>query len=149
MPHCAAVDSGAAPRAVYGNMRYHPAAPQFTDEIGDVIGFVSAQRDAPTRAAAVEHGQCGLALGCAGGVGERAVHHQTIAILRQRMPHIAKLGGLAAALAVQLGSRVGARGMCLVRALLAPKILLGIAARLRRGRLVTLPLIQIVALQAG
>src|SRR5215831_21218857 len=78
------------------------------------------------------HLQRGLALRCPGGQGQTRVDHQSVPVLHQNVPQIAKPGGLAWPLAVQSGIGIGGRGVRLIAALLAVKVLLAIAAGRRR-----------------
>jgi hypothetical protein len=65
-------------------------------------------------------------------MGEAGFGHKTVTVLHQGMAHIAELGFLAFALAVEAGIGISNGGMGFVRALLAVKIHFAIAALPKR-----------------
>src|SRR6185437_1940570 len=104
------------------------AGAQVADEAAHVIGLVGAQRDTTPRAPAIEHDQRRFALGRARRQSDRPIHNQAVAVLHQRVAHVAELGRLAVALLVE--PRLGVRGapVRLVGALLLLEAALGVAA---------------------
>ncbi|EQB16332.1 hypothetical protein L284_09665 [Novosphingobium lindaniclasticum LE124] len=68
---------------------------QCLDEGGGVVVLVRAQRDPMAPFHPAQHGQCGIALGGAGGVGEDRIDNEAIAVLHEDMGHMAQLGCLA------------------------------------------------------
>ncbi len=75
-----------------------------------------------------------MPFGMAVRMGQAGFNHETVAVLHQGMAHIAQLGLLALALAVEAGIGIGDRDVRLVRALLAMEVHFGIAAYVRRRR---------------
>jgi hypothetical protein len=88
--------------------------------LGDQFGFACA--------AALGHGECCFALGCAGGRRQLAIDDQSVAVLHQRIAHEARLARLATALAKLPCIGIGCRGMELVRPLLHTEVALATAA---------------------
>lgn len=110
-----------------GDMRRDLALAQVLDELAHVIGLVGPERDAPPRLAALQHGERGLALGCARGLGDAAIHGQAVTVLHQRMAHVAQLRRLTVALLVEPRLRVARALVRVVGALLLVKAALGVA----------------------
>lgn len=77
-------------------------------------------------APAFEHGQLGLALGGAAGVGDLNVHDQTVAVLHKDVPHVAQAGFVALALLEQPGICVRGALVGVVAALLLFKVHFGL-----------------------
>src|SRR5204862_5686866 len=84
------------------------------------------------RRAADDHVEGGFPLRGSGGWRQHCADDETVAVLHQGMPHVAELGGLAAALAIKLRIRVRGRGMRVVAALLVVEMPLAVASRSRR-----------------
>ena len=99
------------------------------DEAGAVEALVGAQREAAGRARgmAVDHVECRAAFGVAVGPGQLGLDDEAVAVLHQRMPHVAQHRTGALRLAEQPGIGVGDRGMGGVGALLAAEIDFGVA----------------------
>jgi hypothetical protein len=113
-------------------MRRHVHRAQFVDEILDVIALVGSQGDtARPVGAQFDHGKRSRSLGMTVSLCEAGIGHQAVAVLNQRMAHIAKLGLFAISLAVEASLGISHRGVRLVRALLAVEVDLGIAALVR------------------
>src|SRR5262249_31412652 len=76
--------------------------------IAGVVGFVLADRDSSSRSFGflLEHRLGGTPLGGAAGLRDGAVNSKTIAVLHDRMTHIAELGLAPGRLAIELGLRV-------------------------------------------
>lgn len=64
---------------------------------------VGAESDSSSPLAAVQHRQRRLALGNAGGVGERGIDDQAVAVFHQQVTHEAQPARLPVALAVEPG----------------------------------------------
>src|ERR1700678_3977871 len=119
----------AADMSVDSHMRDDVAPAQLLDEAAHIVGFVGAKGD-PSSAPgpAVQHGQCRFPLGSASSLSDDAVDRQAMAVLHQRMAHVAELGRLAVALLVEPRLRIGSALVGLVGALLLVKAPLGVAA---------------------
>lgn len=63
-----------------------------------------------------------LAFGGAGGLRQAGLDHEPVAVLGERVAHVAELGLLALAFAEQACLRVGDRGVCRVRPLLPVEV---------------------------
>ena len=109
-------------------MRGDLLIPQRGDEARRVVAFVGAERDLSlTRTAPVDHLERRPAFGMTIGRRRLGLDNETIPVLHQRMAHVAELGLLALALAIEARVRIAGRGVRRVRALLAVKIDFGIA----------------------
>src|SRR5437868_14189054 len=84
-----------------------------------VVGFVLADRDSSSRSFGflLEHRLGGTSLGGAAGLRDGAVNSKTVAVLHDRMTHIAELGLAPGRFAIELGLRVAC---ALMRVVLAP-----------------------------
>src|ERR1700722_20332625 len=90
---------------------------------GDALGVVRVRLDQVLRR---------QPLGMPRGAGRDRTDDQLIAVLHQCVAHEAELGLLAAPLLIEPGVGIGGRGMRLIAALLAVKILLSVAPRISR-----------------
>lgn len=81
-------------------MGRHLPGPQVADEGLDVVGLVGPERDPVPATATVEHRQRRLPLGRAGGMGERGIDDEPVAVLHERVPHEAEPALAAGRLAV-------------------------------------------------
>jgi hypothetical protein len=123
--------AGHAHMTIDGDVWRHDTPPKVAHELSHVVGFVRPQRDPAEGRPAVQKIKGLLALGRASSQADRTIHHQSMAVLHQRMPHVAELGRLAVALLVKPRVRIRQAAVCLVRALLLVEVPLGIAARSR------------------
>lgn len=98
-------------------------------EPGRVIPLIGTERQLPRRSGgmAMDHVQRRLALGMTVGLGQITLHDQPVAVLHQSMPHETQHGTRAGGFLVKARIRIGDRGVCGVRALLALEVDLGIA----------------------
>src|SRR5438128_9957094 len=104
---------------VLRHMRRDVHLAQRRNVIAGVVGFVLADRDSSSRSFGflLEHRLRGTPLGGAAGLRDGAVNSKTIAVLHDRMTHIAELGLAPGRLAIELGLRAAC---ALMRVVLAP-----------------------------
>src|SRR3974390_1133152 len=98
-------------------------------ELGDVIGLIRPHSDPLRPSALVDHGKRNLPFGGARRLAHPTQDRQTIAVLHQRMAHVAQLGRLAITFLVEPRLRLGRACMGLVGSLLLVEAALGIASR--------------------
>src|SRR6202011_5020153 len=94
--------------------------------------LVAANRDASRRpilaGLALDHVQRRIPLGVTGGAGEFGIDHKAAAVLHENVADEAQLRALSWAFAVEPCVRIGRRGVCLVRTLLAVEVDFGVAS---------------------
>src|SRR5947208_16413527 len=86
--------AGLGQAVVLGNLRCYVHLAQRRNVIVGVVGFVLADRDSSSRSFGflLEHRLGGTSLGGAAGLRDGAVNSKTVAVLHDRMTHIAELG---------------------------------------------------------
>ena len=113
------VDGAGAPPAglgqgvVLGDVRRDVEAAQSGHVIAAVIGLVLADRDPATSSSglALEQGLRGAPFGRAVGLADRAGDGQAMAVLHDRVAHVAQPGLATGRLAIELGVGIAGRGM--------------------------------------
>src|SRR5271170_7177165 len=95
---------------------------QMVHERSSVIALVGAERHAPIAGDVTDHGQGGLTLRPAGGLGQPGIDYQAVAILHQQMTQVAQLGLPPTGLLIEPCLRIGGRLMGRVAPPLAMKI---------------------------
>jgi hypothetical protein len=86
--------TGRAQMTVDRNMRGNRSISQVVHEPRDVIGLVRPQGDPLRAPQQIDHRKCNLPFGGARRLAHSTQNRQTIAVLHQRMPHIAQLSRL-------------------------------------------------------
>src|SRR6184192_2132585 len=116
--------AGLGQAVVLRNMRGDVHLAQRRNVIAGVVGFVLADRDSSSRSFGflLEHRLRGTPLGGAAGLCDGAVNSKTVAVLHDRMTHIAELGLAPGRLAIELGLWVACALMRVVLAPLAVKV---------------------------
>src|SRR6266513_937551 len=116
--------AGLGQAVVLRNMRRDVHLAQRRNVIAGVVGFVLADRDSSSRSFGflLEHRLRGTPLGGAAGLCDGAVNSKTVAVLHDRMTHIAELGLAPGRLAIELGLWVACALMRFVLAPLAVKV---------------------------
>src|SRR5438132_10412330 len=109
---------------VLRHMRRDVHLAQRRNVIAGVVGLVLADRDSSSRSFGflLEHRLGGTPLGGAAGLRDGAVNSKTVAVLHDRMTHIAELGLAPGRFAIELGLRVACALMRVVLAPLAVKV---------------------------
>lgn len=124
----APIDGRAPVGVVLSHMRRRVQLAHISDELAGVVALVRPDGD-PVRAGPLtDHRHGAVALGAARRWRDPRVHHQTVAVLHQRMTHVTQPGFLPLALAKLLRLGIGGRFMGLVAAPLAMKVPLRIPA---------------------
>src|ERR1700722_3331558 len=127
------IDGRTSPVGILRHVRSYVDLTEFGDEVLRVEPFVAAQGDG-LRPVGVrfDQMQCRQPLGMARSARRGGADNQPVAVLHQCMPHEAELRLLAGTLAIQPSIRISRGGMRVVAALLAVKVSLPIASRIRR-----------------
>src|SRR5438270_9485503 len=99
--------AGLGQAVVLRNMRRDVHLAQRRNVVAGVVGFGLADRDSSSRLFGflLEHRLRGTPLGDAAGLCDGAVNSKTVAILHDRMAHIAELGFAPGRFAIELGLR--------------------------------------------
>jgi len=125
---------------------------QIGNELSRIIGLVGAERDPVSAIEAPQHGQRGLAFGGAGGLGQKRIDDQAVAVFHKDMAHVTWSGGLTLRFLVKACVGIGGRGMGCVAALFLAKIALGVPAlgigRSAATRIVAIVRVAILGLEA-
>jgi hypothetical protein len=108
------------------DMRHGTEFPQLHHKVRCVEALVATNRNASRRPIlaghARDHLQRRIPLGVTGGAGEFGIDHKAAAVLHENVADEAQLRALSWAFAVEPCVRIGRRGVCLVRALLAVEL---------------------------
>src|SRR5882762_10497712 len=116
--------AGLGRAVVLRNMRCDVHLAQRRNVIAGIVGLVFADRASSSRSFGflLEHRLGGTPLGGAAGLRDGAVNSKTVAVLHNRMTHIAELGLAPGRFAIELGLRVACALMRVVLAPLAMKV---------------------------
>jgi hypothetical protein len=128
MAYGPAIDPRASACEVLCEVRRRVQGPPAGDEARRIVGAIGPDRDPVPSRHGRDQRRGRVAFSVAGGRGQLGADHQAGTVLHQEMAHEAELGLLAAALAEQLGRRVGGRGVGLVAPALAVEVAAAVAA---------------------
>ncbi len=135
VPRCAGVNRGCSALVVLRDVRRDTHCAQIGDEVGGVVAFVGADRDATLRSRimSLDHELGGLPLGFAGRLRHLGLDDEPVPVLGHRVSDVAELRLFAFALFVEPRLQIGDGRMRCIAALLAMEVDLGVAALLRLG----------------
>src|SRR5947209_8981177 len=123
MPRRSAVDRAAPARVARGgDVRCHLAVATSSNEVGNVVAFVSPKRDAATVGQSVNQRERWFSLCVATRNRQRRLRHQPASLLHQDVAMISQMRSLAARLLDETGIRIRARGVGFVAAALATEV---------------------------